>query len=59
MPYLLIIVNIHVAVNNIKPSSVVMEAQEWVQMHSCPSYRIFPTAVCNINVIRASLISTQ
>lgn len=49
-----LIVNIHVAVNNIKVLSVTVEMQEWVPCAQLSSYTIFCTAVNSINILRLS-----
>jgi hypothetical protein len=48
-----IVVDLHVAVNNIKSVNVAMERQQWVPFTLLPSYKIVRTAVNN-NVFRYS-----
>lgn len=45
MHSLYIVVDLHVAVNNIKPLTVAMEMQEWVLFALLSSYKVFLTAV--------------
>jgi hypothetical protein len=47
-------VDLHVAVNNLKVFSVVMKMQQWVSFALLSSYKIFRTAVNNINLLRSS-----
>jgi hypothetical protein len=54
MLYHCIVVDKHVAVNNIQPFHVAMERQEWFLFALLSSYKIFRTAVNNINVLRSS-----
>jgi hypothetical protein len=54
MHSLYIVIDLHAAVNNIKPLSVAMEVQEWVLFVLLSSYKIFLTAVDTINVLRYS-----
>ena len=50
-----IAVDLHVVVvNNIKLLSFAMETQEWVPFTLLPSYKIFRTAINNINILRFS-----
>ena len=46
---LCIFVDLHVAINNIKPLTVALEAQECVTSAPSTSYRTLLTAVNNIN----------
>lgn len=48
------IVELHVAVNNIKPLSYAMETQEWIPFALLPSYKIFRTAGNSLIVLRSS-----
>jgi hypothetical protein len=50
----LYIVDLHIAVNNVKPLGVTMEMQEWVLFALWSSYKVFLTAVNTINVLRSS-----
>jgi len=47
-------VELHVAVNNIKPPSLAMEKQEWVPFSLLPCYKIVRTAGNSLIVIRSS-----
>jgi hypothetical protein len=47
----LCILDLNVAVNNIKPKSDAMEIQKWVSFAILSSYKIFRTAVHNINIL--------
>jgi hypothetical protein len=49
-----IVVDLHVAVNNTKPFSVAMKTQQWVTFALLSKYKIFRTAVNNINVLKYS-----
>ena len=49
-----IIVDFHVAVNNIKPLSVAMETQEWILFALLSGYKTFLTDVSTIEVIWSS-----
>jgi hypothetical protein len=55
MPSLCIAADLHVAVSNIKPLSFAMETQEWHLFALFPSYKMFPTAVCNMKAPKSSL----
>jgi hypothetical protein len=50
MHSLCIVVDLHVAFNNIKPFCVAMETQEWVKFLLLSSYKIFRTSVNSINI---------
>ena len=50
----LCIVHIHVAVNNTLPLVSAKEKQEWVPLALLASYKIFRSALNNINVLRSS-----
>jgi len=54
MPSLCIVVDLHVAVNNIKPLSFAIETTEWDPFALLADYKIFPAAVCNIKAPRSS-----
>jgi hypothetical protein len=47
----LCIVDLNVAVNNIKPHSDATEIQKWVSFALLSSYKIFCTVVHNINIL--------
>jgi hypothetical protein len=51
---LCIVVVSHIAVNNIKLLNVAMVKQELFLFSLLSGYKIFPTAVNNINVLRSS-----
>ena len=46
--------DLHVAVNSTKAFSDAMETQQWVPFALLSSYKIFRTAVKNINLLRSS-----
>jgi hypothetical protein len=48
----LFIVDLHVAVNNIKPLCFATETQEWVPFAPLSGYQVFCVANNNINVVR-------
>jgi hypothetical protein len=52
MPFLCIVADLHVAVNNIKPLSFAIETPEWDPFALLADYKIFPTAVCNIKATK-------
>jgi hypothetical protein len=54
MPFFPIVADLHVAVNNTKPLSFVIETPEWDPFALFPNYKLFPTAVCNIKAPRSS-----
>jgi hypothetical protein len=54
MPFICIVVDFHVSVNNIKALSVAMKTQQCVFFALLSSYKIFRTAVNNIKVLRSS-----
>ena len=45
------VVDLHVAVNTVKPLSTAMETLEWVPFALLSAYKIFSIAVSNINVL--------
>ena len=47
-------VELHVAVNNIKPPSSAMETQEWIPFSLLPSYEIVRTAGNSLIVLGSS-----
>jgi len=54
MHSLCIVVNLQIAVNNIKLLTVAIGMQEWVTFALLLSYKIFCTAVNNFNIHRSS-----
>ena len=50
----LCIVEIHVAVNNIKPLCFAIETQERLPFAPLSGYQVFCVAINNINVVRSS-----
>ena len=58
MRSLCIVVDIHVAVNNIKPSNVAKETQQLLPFTLLSSYKIFRTASNNETYSRTPLIRT-
>ena len=53
MHSLCIAANLHIAVNNMKLLTVAMGIQEWVTFALLLSYKIFCTAVNNVNILRS------
>jgi two-component SAPR family response regulator len=49
---ILIVFDLHLAVTSVNVFSVVIEMQQWVPLALLSSYKIFCTAVNNINVLR-------
>jgi hypothetical protein len=52
--YIHIVLDLHLAVNSMSVFSVATEMQQWVPFALLSSYKIFCTAVNNINVLRSS-----
>ena len=59
MHSLCIVVDLHVAFNNIKPFCVAMETQEWVKFLLLSSYKIFRTSVYSINILTSSCKASE
>jgi hypothetical protein len=54
MRSLCIVVDLDIAVSNIKQVSFALETQEWVTFARLSSYKTFLTAVSNMNVLTSS-----
>ena len=49
-----LLLTLHGTENSLKVFSVAMEMQQWVSFALLPNYKIFPTALSNINVLKSS-----
>jgi hypothetical protein len=49
------LLTLHGTENSLKVSSVAVELQQWVSFALLPNYKIFHTALNNINVLRCSV----